>query len=47
MEVYKVGCAVVRVHGNPDRDKLKAASEIFMKKVIAARKKALKEGQKG
>ena len=41
MEV-KVGCAVVRVHGNPDREKLKAAAEQFMKKAIAARKKAKK-----
>ena len=47
MECYKIGNAVIRVHGNPDRDKLKMASEQFMKKVIAARKKALKEGQKG
>lgn len=47
MEVYKVGCAVVRVHGNPDRERLKAASERFAKQVMAARKKALKEGQKG
>ena len=41
MEV-KVGCAVVRLHGTPDRERLKAASEQFMKKAIAARKKAKK-----
>ena len=46
MEV-KVGCAVVRLHGVPDRDRLKAASERFMKQVMAAKKKALKDGQKG
>lgn len=46
MEI-KVGCAVVRLHGVPDRDRLQAASERFAKQVMAARKKALKTGRKG
>lgn len=47
MECYKIGNAVVRVHGMPDPDKLKAAAERFAKQAIVARKKALMEGRKG
>lgn len=43
MTEYKIGSATVRVHGTPDRDKLKSASERFMKQVIAAKKKAARE----
>ena len=39
MEEYKIGRATVRVHGAADPDRLRAASERFMKRVIAARKK--------
>ena len=40
MTEYRVGCAIVRIHGTPDHDRIKAASEQFMKRVLAARKKA-------
>lgn len=43
MQEYRIGPAIVRVHGEVDREKIKAASERFMKQVIAARKKAAKE----
>lgn len=46
MTEYKIGSATVRVHGTPDRDKLKAASERFMKQVLAAKKKAAREVDK-
>lgn len=42
MAEYKVGCATVRIHGNADQEKTKAATTIFLKKVIAAKKKASK-----
>lgn len=38
MEEYKVARATVRIHGVPDNDRIKAASERFMKRAIAARK---------
>ena len=38
MEQYKIGRATVRIHGAADHDKIKAASERFMKRAIAARK---------
>ena len=38
MKQYQVGCAIVRIHGEPDQDKLKGASEIFMKKVERKRR---------
>lgn len=38
MTEYKTGCAVVRIHGTPDQDKLKAATTFFMKKVTKCRK---------
>lgn len=47
MSEYRIGSAIVRVHGNPDPERLKTAAERFMKQAIAARKKALKEGRKG
>ena len=33
MTEYKIGCATVRIHGEPDKEKIKAATEIFLKKV--------------
>ena len=46
MKQYQVGCAIVRIHGKPEPDKLKAASEVFMKKVWKFQKERLKELQK-
>ena len=42
MTEYKIGSATVRIHGNADQEKTKAATTIFLKKVIAAKKKASK-----
>lgn len=39
MTEYKIGNAVVRIHGTADREKIKAATEKFLKKVEAAKKK--------
>lgn len=39
MEQYKIGRATVRVHGAADHERIRAASERFMKRVIAERKK--------
>lgn len=44
MTEYRTGNAIIRVHGTPDMDKVKAASEQFMKRVISARKKAAAQG---
>ena len=42
---YKIGPAIVRMHGQPDREKVKAATEKFLNKVVASKKKmARKEG---
>ena len=43
MTEYKVGCARVRLHGTPDMDKVKTATERFLKRVEAKHKK---EGMK-
>lgn len=45
MEQYKIGCAVVRVHGSTDRDRLKAATEKFLKKAENQRKKRTPENK--
>jgi hypothetical protein len=42
MTEYKIGSATVRIHGNANQEKIKAATTIFLKKVIAAKKKASK-----
>jgi hypothetical protein len=42
MREHRHGAALVRLHGKADPDKIKAASERFMKAAIAARKKAKK-----
>lgn len=39
MKEYRFEKCVVRVHGNPSQDNLKAATEKFMKKVLQSRKK--------
>lgn len=43
MTEYRTGNAIIRVHGTPDMEKIKAASEQFMKRVLAAKKKAARE----
>lgn len=40
MEEYKIGRAIVRVHGTADPDRLRAATEKFLKKATAQKKKA-------
>ena len=40
MEVYRIGPAIVRVHGTVNRDRLEKATADFLKKVEANRKKA-------
>ena len=42
MNEHRHGAALVRLHGTADWEKVKAASERFMKAAIAARKKAKK-----
>lgn len=39
MKEFRIKNAIVRVHGNPSQDNLKAATEKFMKKVLQNRKK--------
>lgn len=34
---YRIGNAVVRIHGEVNRERLKASTERFLKQVIAAR----------
>lgn len=42
---YKIGPAIVRMHGQPDREKVKAATEKYLTKVMQSKKqKARKEG---
>ena len=36
---YKIGRAIVRMHGTPDREKLEAATLKFMKQVQLQKKK--------
>lgn len=43
MTEYKIGNAVVRIHGEADQEKLKTATEKFMKKVHKIRKQKRKE----
>lgn len=39
METFKIGNATVRIHGAVDQEKIKAATEKFLKKVEAHKKK--------
>ena len=42
---YKIGPAIVRMHGQPDMEKVKAATEKYLNKVMQSKKqKARKEG---
>lgn len=43
MTEYRIGNAVVRIHGSYDEETLKAATEKFMKKVHKIRKQKRKE----
>lgn len=38
MEVYKIGSAVVRIHGNPDQAKLTEAAQLYLKQIETQRK---------
>ena len=43
---YKIGPAIVRMHGQPDREKVKAATEKFLNRVEQIRREqARKEGE--
>ncbi len=42
---YRIGAAIVRIHGNPDRQRLEAATAKFLKAAERQRKKA-NEAQK-
>lgn len=41
MQKNKHGPATIRISGTPERDKLKAATKIFMKEVLRCRKKSV------
>lgn len=41
---YKIGRAIVRMHGTPDPENLKAATLKFMQKVEQKRRQQKKEG---
>lgn len=43
MTEYKIGCATVRIHGEVDQEKIKAATTTFLKKVEAERRRKGKE----
>lgn len=43
MKVLKNNNAVVRIHGTPDNENFKKATEKFLKKVIICRKKKKRE----
>ena len=42
MKVFRTGNAVVRVHGTYEREKMEAATVIFMKKVMKCRREKSK-----
>lgn len=43
---YKIGKAIVRMHGTPDREKVEAATLKFMKQVQLRKRQLLKEENK-
>ena len=43
MTEYKIGPAIVRIHGKPDQENLKAATARFLNKVVQQRRKREKE----
>lgn len=38
MTEYKIGHAIVRIHGQVDKEKIKSATEMFMKQVQKQKK---------
>ena len=43
MDTTKIGNAVVRIHGTPDKERLKKATEKFMKQVFKDSKKEVRK----
>ena len=43
---YRIGNAIVRMHGTPDREKVEAATLKFMKQVQLRKRQQMKEEQK-
>ena len=43
MTEYKIGPAIVRIHGKPDQANLEAATARFLNKVVQQRRKREKE----
>lgn len=43
MTEYKIGPAIVRMHGKPDQANLEAATARFLNKVVQQRRKQAKE----
>ena len=43
MDTTKIGNAVVRIHGTPDKESLKKATEKFMKQVFKDSKKEVRK----
>ena len=43
MTEYKIGKAIVRMHGTPDQKNLEEATERFLNKVVQQRRKQEKE----
>ena len=43
---YKIGKAIVRMHGTPDRENLEAATLKFMKQVQLRKRQQMKEENK-
>jgi hypothetical protein len=46
MEQYKIGNAVVRIHNEPNQDKIRTATERFLKQVQIQKKKGEKQNAK-
>lgn len=43
---YKINTATVRIHSEPDQERIKTATEKFLKQVLIQRKKVQSEAQK-
>jgi len=43
---YRIGNAIVRMHGTPDREKVEAATLKFMKQVELRRRQKMREEQR-
>ena len=43
MTEYKIGPAIVRMHGKPDQENLESATARFLNKVVQQRRKKAKE----